>query len=93
MITTATDCPNDVGPCLPLGLTTPGVESRLIAAINIKPTSRKSPIHPLATFSRLVSFMRLIAVFSRRIRNIILDILSAMRDGKTRNREKKKERS
>jgi len=41
MITTATDCPNDVGPCLPLDpTTTPGVESRLIAAINIKPTSR-----------------------------------------------------
>lgn len=58
-VTTATDCPNDVG-CSPssLGFPTPNVESRLIAAINIKPTSRHrlftlwpAPITPSSPFT------------------------------------------
>lgn len=93
MITTATDCPNDVGPLPPSQSDDARRRVSPYCRDKYKAYFARSPIHPLATFSRLASFIRLMADFSRRIhRNIILNILSDTRDGK-KETEKRRTRA
>lgn len=91
MITTATDCPNDVDPCLPLWSDDARRRISPYCRDKYKAYFARSPIHPLATFSRLASFTRLMADFSRRIRRTITFNIATRKKGTEKRREGERE--